>query len=65
MLLASVAAQLFEANPRLSGREVRRILIGTATRIPHAGVDRQGWGVINPREAVRRALEAGSHPSVG
>ena len=57
-IVASVAAQMFEANPQLSARQVRRILIGTATRIGHVGVDRQGWGVINPREAVQRAREA-------
>jgi serine protease AprX len=64
-IVASVAAQMFEANPRLTGREARRILIGTATRLPHAGVDRQGWGVINAREAVRWAREAASPPPLG
>lgn len=55
-IVASVAAQMFEANPRLTARQARRILIQTATRLPHVDVDRQGWGVVNAKEAVAQTL---------
>ena len=55
-IVASVAAQMLEANPRLTARQARRILIGTAMRLPRVEVDRQGWGVISPRHAVETAL---------
>jgi serine protease AprX len=57
-IVASVAAQMLEANGRLSPQRLKRILIDTARRIPHVPVDRQGWGVIDPRRAVLAALKA-------
>ena len=56
-IVSSVAAQMLEANPRLTPQQVKRILISTAERLPHYEVDRQGWGVIDPRRAVEKALE--------
>jgi serine protease AprX len=56
-IVSSIVAQMLEANPHLTPQEVKRILIQTAERIPHVAVDRQGWGVVNPRSAVARALE--------
>ena len=58
-IVASLAAQMLEANPRLSAREARRILIETATRIPHVDIDRQGWGVVDARMAVEEAVRRG------
>jgi serine protease AprX len=55
-IVSSVAAQMLEANPHLTPQQIKRILIGTAERLPHYEVDRQGWGVINPRQAVAAAL---------
>jgi serine protease AprX len=55
-IVSSVAAQMLEANPRLTPQQIKRILISTAERIPGHEVDRQGWGVIDPRRAVERAL---------
>jgi serine protease AprX len=55
-IVSSVAAQMIQANPRLSPPEVKKILISTAERLPHHEVDRQGWGVIDPRRAVEMAL---------
>lgn len=55
-IVSSVAAQMLEANPELSPPEIKRILISTAERLPNYDVDRQGWGVIDPRRAVERAL---------
>jgi serine protease AprX len=55
-IVSSVAAQMMQANPRLTARQIRRILIGTAMRLPRVEVDRQGWGIVNPRRAVETAL---------
>ena len=55
-IVSSVAAQMLEANPKLTPQQVKRILISTAERLPHYEVDRQGWGVIDPRRAVEMAL---------
>lgn len=55
-IVSSVIAQMLEANPGLTPQQVKRILISTAERLPHYEVDRQGWGVIDPRKAVAKAL---------
>jgi len=55
-IVSSVAAQMLEANPTLTPVQVKRILIETAERLPGYDVDRQGWGVIDPRRALERAL---------
>ncbi len=55
-IVSSVAAQMIEANPNLTPSEIKKILISTAERLPHHEVDRQGWGVIDPRRAVELAL---------
>lgn len=55
-IVSSVVAQMLEANPQLTPSEIKRILITTAERLPDYEVDRQGWGVIDPRHAVEHAL---------
>jgi serine protease AprX len=55
-IVSSVIAQMLEAKPSLTPQQIKRILILTAERLPHYEVDRQGWGVINPRKAVEMAL---------
>ncbi|MEJ7847414.1 MAG: S8 family serine peptidase [Pyrinomonadaceae bacterium] len=55
-IVSSVIAQMLEANPKLSPQQIKRILISTAERLPHYEVDRQGWGVIDPRRAVEMTL---------
>ncbi|MEJ7623875.1 MAG: S8 family serine peptidase [Pyrinomonadaceae bacterium] len=54
-IVSSLAAQMLEANPNLTPAEIKTILISTAERLPHYEVDRQGWGVIDPRRAVEMA----------
>jgi hypothetical protein len=39
---------------------VKLALIRTASQIPGVEVDRQGWGVVNPRRAVAEALAMSS-----
>ena len=55
-IVASLAALLLEANRALRPQELKRILIETARRIPGVEVDRQGWGVVDPRRAILEAL---------
>jgi serine protease AprX len=56
-IVSSLAAQVLEVNPGLVPRQVKRLLVETARRLPHVGVDRQGWGTVD----ARRALEAARH----
>lgn len=56
-IVSSVVAQLLEAAPHLSPQEVKKTLISSAERLPHYEVDRQGWGVIDPRRAVELAMQ--------
>ncbi|MGB7069827.1 MAG: S8 family serine peptidase [Pyrinomonadaceae bacterium] len=55
-IVSSVIAQMIEANPKLTPQQLKRILISTSERLPHFEVDRQGWGVIDPRKAVATAI---------
>jgi serine protease AprX len=55
-IVTSVVAQMLQANPALAPRDVKRILIDTARRLPNVNVDIQGWGAVNPQAAVERAL---------
>jgi serine protease AprX len=64
-IVASVAAQMLEANPLLTPQQVKRILIATATRLAHVEVDRQGWGVVSPKRAVHRAVRACAQNEAG
>ena len=56
-IIASVAAQMLEANPKLTPAELREGLTGTA--VPLANLDRawQGAGVVRARRAVEWAIE--------
>ncbi len=54
-IVASLVAQMLQANPQLSPAMVKHILIATADRIPGAAAVRQGYGVVNARRAVDMA----------
>jgi serine protease AprX len=56
-IVSSIIACMLEANPKLTPQQIKRILIGTAERVPDIEVDRQGWGVVNARRAVEVALD--------
>jgi len=56
-IVASIAAQMIEANPELTPQRLKRLLVGTARRIEGVDVDRQGWGVVDAETAVRAAIE--------
>jgi serine protease AprX len=63
-IVSSIAAQMFEAHPRLTPQQAKSILIQTARRLPHVPPERQGWGVVDARAAVLEAerLARGSEP---
>jgi subtilisin family serine protease len=63
-IVASIAAQMFEANPRLLPHEVKRHLVRTARRIAGVETDRQGWGAVDAEAAVRAALPRTPRASV-
>jgi serine protease AprX len=54
-IVASLVAQMIEANPRLTPGAIKNILVSTADRILTAPVIRQGYGVVNARRAVELA----------
>jgi serine protease AprX len=54
-IVASVAAQMLEANPGLTPAEVKRLLVLSARRIAGASSLRQGFGVLDARGAVEAA----------
>jgi len=56
-IVASIAAQMLEANPRLLPHDVKRIAVRTARRIAGVEVDRQGWGAVDAEGAVKAAFE--------
>lgn len=62
-IVTSVVAQMLEANPSLTPAQVKRILLQTARRLPNLEVDRQGWGAVQPKAAVERALQLREHPT--
>jgi serine protease AprX len=55
-IVSSIAGQMIQANPGLTPQQTKLILIRTARRMATVDVDRQGWGVVNPRRAVEEAL---------
>jgi serine protease AprX len=55
-IVASVVAQMLEANPALQPLAIKRILAETADKIDAWPAEQQGAGVLNAAEAVRRAL---------
>ena len=54
-VVASIVAQMIEANPELTPGAVKNILISTANRIGSAIAIRQGYGMVNARRAVELA----------
>lgn len=54
-VVASLIAQMIEANPLLTPAAVKHILISTATRIAGADLSRQGYGVANALRALEEA----------
>lgn len=56
-IIASVAAQMLEANPSLTPAELREGLCSTAVPLANVEKERQGAGVVRARRAVEWAIE--------
>jgi serine protease AprX len=56
-IVASVAAQMLEANPSLSPERLREGLTSTASPLPGVAREVQGAGLLRPRRAVEWALD--------
>jgi serine protease AprX len=54
-IVASLVAQMVQANPTLTPGAIKNILLSTAERIVTEPVIRQGYGVVNARRAVELA----------
>ncbi len=54
-IVASVIAQMLQANPALTPATIKHILVSTAKRITDAPQIRQGYGVLNARTAADQA----------
>lgn len=56
-IIASVAAQMLEANPKLTPADLREGLTSTAVPLENVDKARQGAGVVRARRAVEWAIE--------
>lgn len=54
-IVSAVAAQILEANPRLTPAEIKSILLQSAKPLPGVSAYQQGAGVLNAGQAVRMA----------
>jgi serine protease AprX len=57
-VVAAVVAQMVEANPDLKPSAIKHILLATADRLRGADVYRQGFGILDARDAVEHARRA-------
>ena len=56
-IVSSVIAQMLEADPDLTPAEIREALFKTARRIENLPVERQGYGIVQPRKALFSILK--------
>ncbi|HSD27816.1 MAG TPA: S8 family serine peptidase [Vicinamibacteria bacterium] len=54
-IVAAIVATMLEANPALSPRRVRELLVRAARRVPGAPAERQGHGAVGAGEATALA----------
>jgi serine protease AprX len=55
-ITASVVAQMLEANPALTPAAIKHILVSTAIKLAGHPAVRQGFGILNAKLAVEKAL---------
>ena len=54
-IVCSVVAQMLEANPELTPARIKQILTTTTDKIYGVPLERQGYGLVHPRKAVKEA----------
>ena len=55
-IVSSIIAQMLEANPSLTPKRIKEILIRTTDKIFNVPIERQGYGLIHPRKCVKEAV---------
>lgn len=60
-IVCAVIAQMLEANPALTPAMIREILLTTARPLPYENRERQGYGVVQPANAVSKASKETHH----
>lgn len=55
-IVASVVAQMIEANPNLHPGRIKQILMRTTDKLFNVPIEKQGAGLIHARKAVKEAL---------
>jgi serine protease AprX len=55
--MAGLIADLIQANPKLTPDDVKKILMGTAIKLPKLDENAQGAGAIDAPEALQKALD--------
>jgi len=55
-VMAGIVADIIQANPNLSPREVKEIFTTTAMKLPGLDANQQGSGVVQVKEALEKAL---------
>lgn len=55
-IVCSVVAQMLEANPELTPRRVKQLLLSTTDRLFQVPIEQQGHGVVHPRKCVKEAV---------
>lgn len=55
-IVTSIAAQMWQANPRLTPAEMKDLIMRTARYLPEVAPAQQGHGVVDPWVAVSAAL---------
>ncbi|HEY0678174.1 MAG TPA: S8 family serine peptidase, partial [Chitinophagaceae bacterium] len=58
-LVTAVIAQLLEVEPTLTPMQIRTILFSTAKPFHDLPIERQGFGYVQPRKAVMKAMKKG------
>jgi len=55
-VLAGIVADIIQARPDLSPKEIKEIFTSTASRLPNLDGNQQGSGVVQPEAALEKAL---------
>ncbi|HEX5655030.1 MAG TPA: S8 family serine peptidase [Chitinophagaceae bacterium] len=61
-IVSAVIAQLLELNPELKPAAVRELLFSTAKRVNNFPAERQGFGMIRPRNTLLKLLKREEFP---
>lgn len=56
-IVSSIIAQLLEADPTLTPAVIREVLFSMANRIEGLPVERQGYGIVQPRKSLIKILK--------